>query len=262
MPAMTTTAPETLAVASGPHTQPARNVGDSERLISAAAGGIMTLYGLSRGSLGGLALAALGGSLLYRGATGHCSLFSALGLSTADPHGPLASVAAGSGAKVEKSITIDRPAEQLYRYWRDLGNLPRFMDHIESVTGEGVHSHWVARGPMGATLQWDAEIINDRPNELIAWRSLPGADVDSAGAVHFQPMEKQGSTRVVLNMKYDPPAGKLGTTVARLLGFDPEAQVEENLQRFKQLMEGEKPASTRGQSSPRKAHEHRFEQHL
>src|SRR5205823_14253985 len=102
-----------------------------------------------------------------------------LGWSTAEDHGPRASVAAGSGLKVEKSFTIQRPAAELYAAWRDLENLPRFMKHLKSVKMlDGRRSHWVAEGPMGVSAEWDAEVITERPNELIGWRSLEGSSVD------------------------------------------------------------------------------------
>src|SRR5690348_70331 len=161
---------------------PRTNVGETERWLSLLGGGALALIGLSRGSLGGLGLALLGGGLCYRGATGHCPGYSALGVSTAEPRGPRTSVPAGQGRKVVSSITINRTPEELYRYWRNFNNLPRFMHNLESVelTG-GDRSHWVARGPLGVRVEWDAEIITDRPNELIGWRSLPGSQVDTAG---------------------------------------------------------------------------------
>jgi uncharacterized membrane protein len=229
----------TLALQS---TGPFKNVGEWERLASLLGGGALAIFGLTRGSLGGLALATLGAGLVYRGASGHCPCYTALGLSTADRHGPATSVASGSGVKVEKSITIHRPAEHLYRYWRNLENLPRFMEHIQSVTTQGNRSHWVVRGPLGTSMAWDAQIINERPNELIAWRSLPGSTVDSAGSVHFQAMGPGAGTRVTVSLKYDPPAGKLGVALAQMLGQNPAKAIEEDLGRFKKMMEaGEGP---------------------
>ena len=215
-----------------------QNVGETERWASALGGGALTLYGLSRiNSPAGMILAALGGCLLYRGVTGRCSMYSALGVTTAPEKAPATSVRAGQGVKIEKAIYINQPAGELYRHWRNLENLPRFMRHIKSITTEGGRSHWTARGPLGMSVEWDAEIINDQPNKLIAWRSLANADVDSAGSVHFQPSPGGRGTRVTVVLKYDPPAGKLGATLAQFLGQDPEAQIDEDLRRFKQLME-------------------------
>jgi uncharacterized membrane protein len=214
-----------------------QNVGELERWLSVLGGGLLGTYGLSRVSLPGLALAGLGAAFVYRGVTGHCPCYAALGISTAERHGPATSVPAGKGVKVEKSITINRRPEDLYRYWRRLETLPRFMQHIESVTSLGDRSHWVAKGPLGKRLEWDAEVIMDRADELISWRSLPGSDVDSAGSVHFQSLGPDRGTRVTVTLKYDPPAGKVGKVIAQLLGQNPEKQIEEDLRRFKQLME-------------------------
>ena len=221
------------------------NVGDIERLACVAAGGALGIYGLSRGSLGGGALALLGGALLYRGLTGHCHLYQALGLNTREKHGPATSVPAGRGIKVEKVITINRPADELYRYWRQLENLPCFMSHLESVRQLNTkRSHWLAKGPLGTTVAWDAEIITDKPGRTIAWRSLQGSEVDTAGSVHFTPLPGNRGTEVRVVLKYDPPAGKVGAMVAKMLGEAPERQIEEDLRHFKQITEsGELPTA-------------------
>ena len=139
---------------------------------------------------------------------------------------------------VRKSIIINRPPEELYRFWRDLENLPTFMKHLESVhvTGEG-RSHWVAKAPAGTTVEWDAEITEDRPDELIAWRSLEGADVDNAGSVRFERAPGGRGTIVSVEIDYNPPAGVVGSLVAKLFGEEPEQQVQDDLRRFKQFME-------------------------
>jgi uncharacterized membrane protein len=213
------------------------NVGDTERWVSAIGGGTLALLGLRRGGLSGLALAVGGGLLIHRGVTGRCQVYQRLGISTAEGHGPATSVAAGHGIKVEESITINAPAEQLYRHWRQFSNLPRFMRHLESVTENGDTSHWIARGPMGARIEWDAKLINDKPNEMIAWQSLEGSTVDNAGSVHFSPAPGNRGTEVRVSLKYDPPAGKAGAMIARLFGRAPEQEIREELRRFKQLME-------------------------
>jgi uncharacterized membrane protein len=205
-------------------------------MASLLGGGALALYGLSRRSLGGLGLALLGGGLLYRGLTGHCDLYGVLGLSTGR-RGRRTSIPAGHGVKVEASVTINRPAEDLYRLWRQLENLPHIMRHLESVSPTGPNrSHWVARGPLGQRLEWDAEIITERPNELIGWRSLPGSEVDTAGSVHFRPTP-DGRTQVQVELKYDPPAGKVGAAVAWLFGRSGGQQVRDDLQHLKEVME-------------------------
>lgn len=153
----------------------------------------------------------------------------------------------GHAVALRRTITVIAPPEQLYRFWRDFTNLPRFMSRLDSVqaTGERRRSHWRARGPGGMVVEWDAEVVDDRPNELIAWRSLPGARVDHAGTVRFTPAPRGRGTEVAVEMAYTPPGGTLGATVSRLLGQAPEQQLQEDLRRFKQLMEaGEVMVST------------------
>ncbi len=229
-----------------------RNVGEAERWLSLVGGGALAVVGLARGSLSGLALALVGGGLMYRGFTGHCSVYHALGVSTAqEPHGPQASVAAGAGVKVDETITVNRPREELYRFWRNFQNLPRVMTHLEAVMVTGSQrSRWLARAPLGVHVQWEAEVINDRPNELIAWRSLPGSDVDTAGSVHFtQTGSHRTEVRVVL--KYDPPTGQLGAALARWLGAAPEQQIREDLRHFQRAMEAGELSETQGQPAGR-----------
>lgn len=136
------------------------------------------------------------------------------------------------------AITVRRPVVDVYRYWRDLQNLPRFMTHLESVraVGDG-RSHWVARAPAGKTVQWDAEIVADRPNERIAWRSLEGARIDNSGSVRFRRAARSQGTEVIVELEYIPPAGALGATVAKLFGEEPNQQIRDDLRRFKQVLE-------------------------
>jgi uncharacterized membrane protein len=139
---------------------------------------------------------------------------------------------------VKKSITVNRAPEELYRFWHDFENLPRFMDHLASVRVIGEkRPHWVAKAPAGGTVEWDAEIIDDKPNELIAWRSIGGADVDNSGSVRFAPAPGGRGTEVRVEIQYGRPGGVIGATIAKLFGEAPEQQVEEDLRRFKQVME-------------------------
>jgi uncharacterized membrane protein len=213
------------------------NVHSQERWASVIAGGLLALYGLSRRSRGGMGLALLGGSLIARGATGHCDLYQAFGVNTAHSRRGLnAALSTGEGVRVEESITIDRPAGELYTMWRDLKNLPNLMTHVESIDIlDTYRSRWQVRGPMGKPVSWYADIINDERDSLIAWRSIPGSEVMTAGSVHFKPMGNGTEVKVVL--RYDPPAGKLGSAIAWLLGEEPAQQVRADLQRFKQVME-------------------------
>jgi uncharacterized membrane protein len=222
------------------------NVGKTERLMSGIAGAAVIALALRRKRLRGMLL-PVGMSLLSRAVSGRCPVNRALGRNTAKAgrRSPVASVARGEGIKVERTITVNRPREEVYRFWRQLENLPRFMDHLESVTviDEDL-SHWVAKGPAGTRVEWDASIHNEIENELIAWRSLSGSDIDNAGSVHFTPAGDGTEIRVVLS--YDPPAGRVGAAVAKLLGEEPEQQVEEDLRRFKQVIEAvETPARSR-----------------
>jgi uncharacterized membrane protein len=143
----------------------------------------------------------------------------------------------GGAVVVHQTITINRPAEELYRFWRDFQNLPRIMSHLESVqvTGEG-KSHWKAKAPAGMTVEWDAEITEDRPNALIAWRSV-GGHVNNAGSVRFVPAPGGRGTEVHVELRYDPPGGVIGQWVAKLFGESPEQQVDDDLRHFKQVME-------------------------
>jgi uncharacterized membrane protein len=222
------------------------NVGNTERLVSGIAGAALILLAFRRKRLRGILL-PIGGNLITRAVSGRCPINRALGRNTAqaDRMSPVASVARGQGIKVERSITVNRPQAEVYRFWRRLENLPRFMDHLESVTViDENRSHWVAKAPAGTKVEWDATIHNEIEDELIAWRSLPGSDIDNAGSVHFTPAENGTEVRVVLS--YDPPAGRVGAAVAKLLGEEPGNQVEEDLRRFKQVMESSKtPARSR-----------------
>ncbi|MBD0327454.1 MAG: SRPBCC family protein, partial [Pyrinomonadaceae bacterium] len=197
------------------------NVNEIERWASTIGGGALAVYGVTRlvqGNWLGAVLGLVGGCLVYRGTTGHCSMYEALGISTAEEtRNPNVSVPAHRGIKVEQSITVNKSPEEVYRFWRNFENLPRFMDHLESVSVEGSgRSHWVAKAPAGTTVEWDAEVYNEKENELIAWRSLEGADVDNAGSVRFEPATGGRGTTVRVSLKYDPPGGVIGSTFAKL----------------------------------------------
>jgi uncharacterized membrane protein len=169
-----------------------------------------------------------------------------------DPGYPVEKKVLRHGIKVQSAVTIARPADELYRFWRDFENLPRIFEDVESVTVEDDrHSHWVACGPTGR-IEWDAEVINQIENELIAWGSDQDADVPNAGSVHFHPAPHGRGTEVILTFEYKPPGGKIGAVVARLFGGDPAPALRESLRRFKQLMEAEEIPTTEGQPSARK----------
>jgi uncharacterized membrane protein len=161
----------------------------------------------------------------------------------------------GAGANtidIKTALTVGRPREEVYRFWRDFDNLPRFMDHLEAVriTGERT-SHWKAKAPVGMTVEWDAEIIEDRPSELIVWQSLEGADVENSGSVRFRSAPGDRGTEIVLEMQFRPPGGLIGAKIARFFDEVPKTQMRNDLRRFKQVLEtGEVVRSTReGRSS-------------
>ncbi len=220
---------------------PAANVGNVERWVSALAGATLLIVGLRRKRWRRI-LWPVGGTLVSRAVTGKCAVNRALGRNTARPRNrssPVASLEPGSGTRIEQSIVVDQSVEEMFHFWRNLTNLPRFMDNLESVTIlDEDRSHWVARGPAGTRVEWDATIHNEIENELIAWRSLPGSDVDQAGSVRFTPRD-DGQTEVRVVLRYRTPAGKVGEAVARLLGDDPSRQVGDDLRRLKQVVEAE-----------------------
>jgi uncharacterized membrane protein len=145
---------------------------------------------------------------------------------------------ADKGIRVSESITVARPREEVYRFWRDLTNLPRFMEHLEAVQViDDRHSHWRARAPAGSSVEWDAEIIEDQPNERISWRSIQEADVPNTGTVRFQAAPGNRGTEIHVTLRYDPPAGRLGALLAKLFGEEPSEQVKSDLRRLKQVLE-------------------------
>lgn len=144
----------------------------------------------------------------------------------------------GRGTPVRDSITVWKSPSEVYAFWRDFQNLPTFMRHLESVRVMGERrSHWTSTAPLGKTIEWDAEMVEDRPNELIAWRSVEGADVWNAGRVRFTASPDGQGTEVHVELSYDPPGGIVGTTLAKLFGEEPSEQLHGDLRRFKQMLE-------------------------
>jgi uncharacterized membrane protein len=226
-----------------------RNLSEFERWASIAAGAGLAIYGLSRLKNTGWLYATVGGLLLRRGVTAHCDIYEVIGMNTAtDPGDTRAALRGSRGVNVLESVTINRPLEELYRFWRNLENLPQFMRHLESVEKvTDTISHWRAKGPAGKVVEWDAEIHNEVPNQLIGWRSLEGADVVSAGSVNFDAAAGGRGTRVTVHLQYSPPGGKVGAAVARLFGRDAETEIREDLRRFKQIVEAGEVPTTSGQ---------------
>lgn len=210
------------------------NMGDTERWASLIGGGALVLYGLSQRSLRGALMAVAGGGLVYHGVAGQSSIQEATGMNQT--------------IKVEKTVSINKSPEELYRFWHNFENLPRFMKHLKHVTAYNeTRSHWIANAPMGNSVEWDAEIIKDEENHLIAWASVEGADIDNSGFVRFQPAFAGRGTEVKVVLEYNPPGGAIGAAVAKLFGEEPEQQIGDDLRRFKQLMEAGEIATTEGQ---------------
>lgn len=214
------------------------DVSETERWASLITGGAMVLKGLQSRSLKGAIMAVAGGGLAYHGATSSQSLPDKISEATG----------LDQDIQVEKTVTINQPVEKLYSYWRDLENLPTFMEHLESVrTLDDRRSHWKAKAPMDLSVEWDAEIVEDRPNELIAWTSVADADVQNSGFVRFKPAPGDRGTEVKVVLEYSPPGGALTAAVAKLFGEEPEQQVGDALSKFKQLMEAGEIATVEGQ---------------
>ena len=223
----------------------ARNVGSLERWISLATGTMLGAVAVKRRGMLGVLAGAVGAELLYRGATGFCPIYGALGIDTSagyGEHNRNASVPYGRGVRVEQSVTVARPARELYNFWRRLETLPQFMQHVEEVTAlTDIRSRWRVRAPIGSRATWEAEIINDIPGQLIGWRSLPGSAIHHAGSVHFD--SRDGLTEVRVVLEYAPPARYVGASIARILGEDPHRQIADDLQRFKEIVERGEHAS-------------------
>jgi uncharacterized membrane protein len=219
------------------------NIRDLERWASLAAATAVIAYGFSRRSIPGMCLAVAAAPLAYVGLVGEWPF--ANGRASGNTKTALAG---NKGIHVRESIRVERPLPEVYRFWRQLENLPRFMTHLERVTESGERrSHWVARGPAGVNVQWDAEIINEEENKVIGWRSLRGSDVVTAGSVNFSTVRGGRSTQLSVHLQYTPPAGKAGAFFATLFGREPSQTIREDLRHVKQLLEaGEIPIAAPG----------------
>jgi len=240
------------------HSKHAVNISQAERIVSAIGGGILAAAGMKKRSAAGVALAMIGGDLLRRGITGHSYAYEAIGVRTASTGQGWETTAVPYelGVRVDKSITIARPRQEVYEFWRRLSNLPRFMKNVESVTEiDDQHSHWVVKAPAGRKVEWHAAIHNEIPGELIAWRSMPGADVDNAGSVWFREAPAGRGTEVKVELQYNPPAGALGAVFASLWGKEPSQQIQEDLHRLKAILEAGEVPTTEGQPTGKAEHE-------
>lgn len=155
----------------------------------------------------------------------------------------------GSGIQVRERVRVNKSAADLYRFWRNLENLPQVMSHLKEVTTKtGKRSHWVAKGPLNMSVEWDAMITSDRPNESIAWNSDPDSQVETEGAVSFRSISP-GSTDIIVSMTFHPPAGALGEKVSKLFGEDPSEQISDDLERFKHEVESGRLSLAGGSSA-------------
>jgi uncharacterized membrane protein len=223
------------------------NVGRVERGISLASGLALLAYTVTRRPRLSLPLGLDAGYMIYRGSTGHCVFYQMLGINRAEMNGH-------EGIRVERAVTVNLPREELYQIWRDFENLPRFMEHLELVqvdASDSGRSHWVAKGPLDRRVEWDAEVIEERENELLVWKSLPGSMVESMGRVEFADAPGGRGTVVHVSMEYNPPAGSLGAAFAKLFGREPGHQIKEDLRHFKQIMEAGEIPTVEGQPSGR-----------
>lgn len=214
-----------------------RNVGETERWISLLGGGALILYGLKRRSWPGLALALLGGGMAYRGATGHCPVYQSLDINTFEEKKE--AFQREDSIRIEKSILIpQKTVDELYRFWRQVENLPRIMTHLESVREKSDNrSHWIAKAAIGTELDWEAEIADARENEQITWRAAEEGDADNIISVRFEKAPGEGGTWVRLLMEYHPRRSLLGAAFAKLFGEEPGKVLEETLARFKEVIE-------------------------
>jgi uncharacterized membrane protein len=206
----------------------ANNIGSLERYISLFGGTALLIGGMRRGRL---SMIMGGGVLIYRGATGFCPIYGALnGDST-------------YGTQIEESITVHKPVEEVYRMWRHIEDLPRFMSHLKSVTSASEHqSHWIANVPPPFGLEWDAEITDEQENRKISWRSLPGSSIHHTGSVMFHAVPARNGTEIKLVISCTPAGGSICGVVSRLLAMLTGQQIREDLRAFKAVAEsGEKP---------------------
>ena len=236
---------------------PSSNMEDIRRWVSGLGGAALLYYGLRQQNLSRWPLAALGASLLYQGVSGNNQLdYVPIVNDTMEDMGRTGSMPSRltehepNQLRVRKSLTINRPASELYAYWRKLENLPNFMKHVKSVTdlGDG-QSHWVANVVRDIEMEWDARTTVDRPDEMIAWETMPDSMIQHRGYVKFIPVSK--GTEVSVSMEYDPPGAAVGALAGRAVRFIAEQQVKEEIRNFKRLMETGELPTTEGQPSGR-----------
>lgn len=209
-------------------------------------GSLLALSGLKRGGVGGIALAAAGLGLVWRGAS-QGSLTAGMGRGAERRQEHVAGVDERHGpVTVTHSVTIGKPRAEIYKFFRDFKNLPQFMEDVERIdVKDDRHSHWTVRAPGETRVEWDAEVHGEQENERIAWRSVGEPDIHNSGVVEFRDAPGDRGTEVKVTLRYEPPFGRLGRGIAKLTGHEPEVQLRANLRRLKQIMETGMAASTR-----------------
>ncbi len=225
------------------------NVGPIERLLSMVAGTALIGAGLLRRGKLGTALFAGGGVMIWRGVTGRCFVYKALGMSTAvecEDNEDYQSFPT-RGLTIDQSITVHRPVEEVFRFWRDLSNLPRFLSQVQSIqVKDEKHSRWSVRTWFGGSMQWNAEIFKEKHNRLIAWKSEEKARIPNMGTVHFSPLKnghESSSTEVRITFAYQPPGAALGLALFRLLGDSIAKQIGKDLHVLKDILENVRTSS-------------------
>ena len=235
-----------------------RNVGQVERWLSGASGGVLAAYGIFRRDWLGAGLAVLGSALFYRGASGHSFIYQLLQISTAEQQPNFApgipktvsSIPGKRGVRVQRSMTVMRSAEDLFNFWYDIEQAPRYMDYIQSVmkTGERT-SHWVAQRPGGKIVEWNSELLQVVPNKSISWHAHGKPATANTGKVTFDPAPNGRGTVVTLELDFLQFQGTLGTGIGSILGHVQEQQARETLRHFKEIMEGGEVPTIKGQST-------------
>jgi uncharacterized membrane protein len=210
-----------------------------ERWVTLATATALIAYGFSRRTIPGMCLAVAAAPLAFKGVAGTWPRLN--GTITSDD--TRVALSGDRGIHVRESIRLEKSIADVYRFWRNLENLPRFMTHLRRVTDRGNgRSHWEANGPAHVKVEWDAEIINEVENSVIGWRSLPGSDVVTAGSVNFSSVRAGRSTQIAVHLQYSPPAGRAGALLATIFGRNPSHMIREDLRHLKQLLEaGEIP---------------------
>jgi len=227
--------------------QKRRNMASWDRALSLGVGAVFVTYASKRRNGRGMAALA-GAALIARAASGFCPGYAAVGIRSRRD-APERVLSGSGGLHLKESVTIARPVSEVFSFWRTFENLPAFVTHLTSVESlDDRRSRWTFRGPAGVRVKWDAIVINEIEDELIAWKSLPGADVVSAGSVSFT-SARHGSVEVTVSMQYAPPAGKVGAAMAWLMGLVPASELREDLRRLKHLLEAGEVPSTAGQSA-------------